>query len=77
MLYTLVSSLNEEAHEFPFQISDSFVEEHQVVAILSGGTEAMFVDLVRSKKIDLQRLQQLARCCARDPQFHPSAQRYR
>lgn len=55
MLYTLVSSLNEEAHEFPFQISDSFVEEHQVVAILSGGTEAMFVDLVRSKKIDLQK----------------------
>ncbi len=55
MLYTLVSNLTDEAYEFPFTLSDSFVEDHQVIAILSGGTEAMFVDLVRSKKIDLQK----------------------
>lgn len=39
----------------PFKISDSFAEENQVVAVLSGGTEAMFVDLVREKLIDLKR----------------------
>ena len=39
----------------PFKISDSFAEENQVVAVLSGGTEAMFLDLVREKLIDLKR----------------------
>ena len=39
----------------PFKISDSFIEENQVVAVLSGGTEAQFVDLIREKKIDLKR----------------------
>ena len=39
----------------PFKISDSFAEENQVVAVLSGGTEAMFIDLVREKQIDLKR----------------------
>ena len=39
----------------PFKVSDSFTEENQVVAVLSGGTEAQFVDLVREKKIDLKR----------------------
>ena len=39
----------------PFKISDSFIEENQVIAVLSGGTEAQFVDLVREKKIDLKR----------------------
>jgi L-fucose isomerase-like protein len=31
------------------------LEENQVVAVLSGGTEAQFVDLVRAKEIDLKR----------------------
>lgn len=39
----------------PFKVSDSFIEENQVVAVLSGGTEAQFVDLVRTKAIDLKR----------------------
>ena len=39
----------------PFKVSDLFIEENQVVAVLSGGTEAMFMDLVREKKIDLKR----------------------
>jgi L-fucose isomerase-like protein len=39
----------------PFKVSDSFIRENQVVAVLSGGTEAQFVDLVREKKIDLKR----------------------
>jgi hypothetical protein len=36
-------------------VSDQFTEENQVVAVLSGGTEAQFVNLVREKKIDLKR----------------------
>ncbi|MBO6306514.1 MAG: hypothetical protein J6M55_03305 [Paludibacteraceae bacterium] len=55
MLYTLCSQLHTEVSDMPFKVSDEFVEENQVVAVLSGGTEAQFVDLVREKKIDLQR----------------------
>lgn len=39
----------------PFKVSDSFLEENQVIAVLTGGTEAQFVDLVKEKKIDLKR----------------------
>jgi L-fucose isomerase-like protein len=39
----------------PFKVSDTFIEENQVVAVLTGGTEAQFVDLVKQKKIDLKR----------------------
>jgi len=55
MLYTLCSELHTEVSDMPFKVSDSFIEESQVVAVLSGGTEAQFVDLVRAKKIDLKR----------------------
>ena len=39
----------------PYKVSDSFIDENQVIAVLSGGTEAQFVDLVKAKKIDLKR----------------------
>ena len=55
MLYTLCSKLHTEVSDMPFKVSDSFMEENQVVAVLSGGTEADFVELVREKKIDLKR----------------------
>ena len=55
MLHVLCSQLHTEVSDMPFKVSDSFVAENQVVAILSGGTEAMFVDLVRAKKVDLKR----------------------
>ena len=55
MLYTLCSKLHTEVSSLPFKVSDSFIEENQVVAVLSGGTEADFVELVREKKIDLKR----------------------
>ena len=55
MLYTLCSKLHTEVSNLPFKVSDSFIEENQVVAVLSGGTEADFVELVREKKIDLKR----------------------
>ena len=55
MLHTLCSKLHTEVSDMPFKVSDSFIEENQVVAVLSGGTEAMFIDLVREKQIDLKR----------------------
>ena len=56
MLHTLCSKLHTEVtSEIPFKVSDQFLEENQVVAVLSGGTEAQFVDLVRAKEIDLKR----------------------
>ena len=55
MLYTLCSELHTEVSDMPFKVSDSFIEENQVLAILSGGTEAQFIDLIREKKIDLKR----------------------
>ena len=55
MLHKLCSKLHTEVSDMPFKVSDSFAEENQVVAVLSGGTEAQFMDLVREKKIDLKR----------------------
>ena len=55
MLHTLCSNLHTEVSDMPFKVSDSFIEENQVVAVLSGGTEAQFMDLVREKKLDLKR----------------------
>ena len=55
MLHVLCSQLHTEVSDMPFKVSDSFIDENQVVAVLSGGTEAQFVDLVKAKKIDLKR----------------------
>ncbi len=55
MLYTLCSHLHTEVSDMPFKVSDSFIEENQVVAVLSGGTEALFLDLLKEKKLDLKR----------------------
>lgn len=57
MLHFLRSKLHTEVSEsqLPFKVSDSFIAENQVVAVLSGGTEALFLDLVKDQKIDLKR----------------------
>ena len=55
MLHILCSDLHTEVSGMPFKISESFLEENQVVAVLSGGTEAQFIDLLREKKVDLKR----------------------
>lgn len=55
MLHKLCSKLHTEVSDMPFKVSDTFIEENQVVAVLSGGTEAQFVSLVREKQIDLKR----------------------
>ena len=55
MLHKLCSKLHTEVSEMPFKVSDTFIEENQVVAVLSGGTEAQFLDLIRDKQLDLKR----------------------
>ena len=55
MLYTLVSRLSSEEYKIPFELSEKFINEHQVVSVLSGGTESMFVDLIKTRKIDLNQ----------------------
>jgi len=54
MLHTLCSDLTEKAPN-TFSVPESFTEQHQVVSVLTGGTEAKFIDLVRSQKIDLTK----------------------
>ena len=55
MLHTLCSKLHTEVSDMPFKVSDTFIEENQVIAVLSGGTEAEFVELVKTKEVDLKR----------------------
>ncbi|MBQ4394165.1 MAG: hypothetical protein II825_02550 [Paludibacteraceae bacterium] len=55
MLHKLCSHLHTEVSDLPFKVSESFAAENQVVAVLSGGTEAQFVDLIKNKEIDLKR----------------------
>lgn len=55
MLHVLCSELHTEVSGMPFKVSDTFIDENQVVAVLSGGTEAQFINLVKEKKIDLKR----------------------
>ena len=55
MLYTLLSPLHSETSSIPFQVAESFIADHQVVAVLSGGTESQFVELVQSGQIDLHQ----------------------
>ncbi len=47
--------MHREALEVPFELPKSFLESHQVVAVLTGGTEAKFIQLVEEGLIDLKR----------------------
>lgn len=53
MLYTLSSSLHQEAITLPHPPTEEWTAEHQVVAVLTGGTEAQFVQLVKQGRIRL------------------------
>jgi hypothetical protein len=55
LLHILSSSLHQEQLSLPFKVSDSFLEANQVVAVLTGGTESQFVQLVEEGLIDLRR----------------------
>ncbi|MBR1878044.1 MAG: hypothetical protein IJ814_03445 [Paludibacteraceae bacterium] len=55
ILHILSSSMHQEALEIPFQLPESFIQSHQVVAVLTGGTESQFVQLVEEGLIDLKQ----------------------
>ena len=54
MLHTLCSDLTEKAPN-TFAVPQDFIEQNQVVSVLTGGTEDKFVQLVRTQKIDLTK----------------------
>lgn len=55
LLHILSSEMHREALEVPFALPESFLRAHQVVAVLTGGTEAKFVHLVEEGVIDLHK----------------------
>jgi len=55
LLHILSSEMHREALEVPFELPKSFLESHQVVAVLTGGTEAKFIQLVEEGLIDLKQ----------------------
>ena len=55
LLHILSSEMHREALEVPFELPKSFLESHQVVAVLTGGTEAKFIQLAEEGLIDLKR----------------------
>ena len=55
LLHILSSSLHQEKLSLPFELPNSFLESNQVVAVLTGGTESQFVQLVEEGLIDLKK----------------------
>lgn len=55
LLHILSSSLHQEKLTLPFQLPESFLQSNQVVAVLTGGTESQFVQLVDEGLIDLKK----------------------
>jgi L-fucose isomerase-like protein len=55
LLNILSSELHKEQLALPFELPSSFLAANQVVAVLTGGTEAQFVHLVEEGLIDLHK----------------------
>ena len=55
ILHILSSNMHKEALNLPFELPESFLSENQVVAVLTGGTESQFVQLVNEGLIDLRK----------------------
>ena len=55
LLNILSSELHKEKLELPFELPSSFLAANQVVAVLTGGTEAQFVHLAQEGLIDLNK----------------------
>jgi len=55
LLHILSSSLHQEQLTLPFELPKSFLAANQVVAVLTGGTEGRFVQLVEEGLIDLTK----------------------
>ena len=47
--------MHRERLSMPFEVSEAFLQKHQVVAVLTGGTEGKFVQLVKEGLIDLKK----------------------
>lgn len=47
--------MHKEALNLPFELPESFLADNQVVAVLTGGTESQFVQLVNEGLIDLRK----------------------
>jgi len=54
-MFTLSSFLHKETLELPFELPIEFVENHQVVAVLTGGVEQQFVQLVQEGQLSLKQ----------------------
>lgn len=55
ILHILSSEMHREALKVPFELPESFLATHQVVAVLTGGAEAKFIQLVNEGLIDLHQ----------------------
>ncbi len=55
MIHLLSSSLHKEELSLPFRLAEDFLQANQVVAVLTGGTESRFVELVEEGLIDLKK----------------------
>ncbi len=55
LLHILSSNMHKEALNLPFELPESFLADNQVVAVLTGGTESQFVQLVNEGLIDLRK----------------------
>ena len=54
MIHILSSSLHQEVLKMPFDIDAQFADKHQIVAVLTGGTENQFVELLSRHAVDLR-----------------------
>ena len=55
MLYKLSSSMHKEELSLPFEVPEEWAAKRQCVAVLTGGTEAAFIELVEQGKISMQK----------------------
>lgn len=71
-LIILSSSLHHEALSLPFEPDPEWLQDSQVVAVLTGGSEALFLEKVQSGEITLaepicliagEQSNSLAACC--------------
>ena len=72
MLFKLASALHHEELKLPFEPDPAWVEANQVVAVLTGGSEALFLEKVNKGEISLdqpiyliagEQSNSLAACC--------------
>lgn len=55
ILHILSSEMHKETLKVPFELPEAFLRANQVVAVLTGGTESKFLQLVDESLIDLRK----------------------